>query len=90
MFRTLSERTTGKPVSRCVQKLGPPLTLIFANVLQREGQSCILPLHNAHLSECTFSYHAEELEVVEVNCGEEEHVSDRTVGPGAWSVKSEA
>jgi hypothetical protein len=55
------------------QRLGLPLTLIFANVLQREGQASVLPLHNAHLPECTFSYHTEKFEVVEVNCGEEEH-----------------
>ena len=55
-----------------------PPTFILSDILQGEGQSCVLSLHYAHLSECTFSYYAEELEVVEIHCGEGHIISRAT------------
>jgi hypothetical protein len=43
-------------------------TFILANILERKGQSCVFPLHNAHLAKCTLPYDSEELEVVQVDC----------------------
>jgi hypothetical protein len=53
------------------------LTLIFADIFQGEGQSGVLPLHDAYLSERTFSYHAEEFEVIEVYCRRETRLAGR-------------
>lgn len=69
MFRTLSDRTTGHLVSLRVQ--GPSdctttLTLIFANVFQRESQAGILALYDPHLSERTLPYYPKESEMIQI------------------------
>ena len=71
MFRTLSDRTTVLDVSLDRRSPLSPrwhlLTFIFANVLQGKGQTGILSLDDANLSKCTFSHHAQESEMVEVD-----------------------
>lgn len=47
---------------------GQKHTLLLANVFQREGQPSILSFDNANLSKGTFSDHAKEAEVIEVDC----------------------
>lgn len=42
-------------------------TLLLANIFKRKRQAGVLPLDNANLSEGTFSDHAKEAKVVEVD-----------------------
>lgn len=42
-------------------------TFLLANVFECECQARVLPLDNAHLSEGTFSDHAKEAKVIEVD-----------------------
>jgi hypothetical protein len=42
-------------------------TFFLANIFKGERQTCIFPLDDANLSEGTFSDHAKEAEVVEVD-----------------------
>lgn len=60
-------------------------TLIFPDVLQREGQPGILPLHDSDLAKCTFAYDAQQSEVVEVYCGRESCQS-RRITTTHWSI----
>jgi hypothetical protein len=70
MFRTLSDRTT---VTRHQQVLGDRAgstrrTLIFPDVLEREGQAGVLALDDAHLAKGTFADDSQQPEVVEIDC----------------------
>lgn len=73
IFRTLSDRTTRNRVSDLSNwnaegvMWGQKHTLLLANVFQREGQPSILSFDNANLSKGTFSDHAKEAEVIEVD-----------------------
>lgn len=44
------------------------LTLILAYVFQRERQAGIFTLHDPHLSKSALSHHAQQSEMVEVDC----------------------
>jgi hypothetical protein len=43
-------------------------TFIFADILQRERQTSILPFHNPNLPKCTLSDNPQQSEVIEVHC----------------------
>jgi len=76
MFRTLSDRTTVQEMSANAAEIrSGEATFIFANILQREGQSSVFPLDNSNLPKCSLSDDSQQSEMIEVHCGEKSRLA---------------
>ena len=69
IFRTLSERTTGRGVSGSVANGGLELsrTFLLANIFQGECEAGILSLDNSNFAEGTLAYHTKKSEMIKVD-----------------------
>jgi hypothetical protein len=71
MFRTLSDRIT-VAIRVSEARAGEKgewrrRTLIFANILQSEGQASVLPLDDADLPKCAFPDDPQQAKMIEVH-----------------------
>ena len=67
MFRTLSDRTTGKAVSMTAWTGNPARTFIFADVLESKGIAGILAFDDADFAKGALANHTKESEMVQVH-----------------------
>ena len=44
------------------------LTFIFPDVFESELQATVFALHYPHFAKCSFSYHSQKSEVIEIHC----------------------
>ena len=86
MLRTLSDRTTAYGVSPAhlsiIDASSGAHAFIFTNVFEGKSQACIFSLDDPNLAKGPLPYHAQQAEVIEIDCNVHRASANVSLGRG--------